>query len=119
MMGATIGVMNKSLEPDFITNALKRNNNDVDVPLAPAEGLVLVEAIYSRFCSKHKMEPIGLGTKLFYREESNDSRTANTLCWESAQTKLLYDTNEFQRRVYDQICQDQAEMFSHVKNLKN
>jgi tRNA pseudouridine38-40 synthase len=113
MMGATIGVMNQSLPDDFISNAFKEGETEIDVPLAPAEGLVLVEAIYSKYCSKHKVEPIGLGTKRLYRDKTNDVSSSQDLAssWEAAIAKLQRDTNDFQKRVYEQICNDQKIMF--------
>jgi tRNA pseudouridine38-40 synthase len=113
MMGATIGVMNQSLPDDFITNAFKEENTEMDVPLAPAEGLMLVEAIYSKHCSKHNIEPIGLGTKRLYRDKTNDVSSTQDLAstWEAATAKLQQDTNDFQKRVDERICNDQKMMF--------
>ena len=106
MMGATIGVMNQSLPGDYITEALKEGDVTMEVPLAPAEGLVLVNASYSKYVSKHKIEPIGLGTKLLHREAKDgvDGTTKNE--WEMRMAKLEQDTKSFQARVYEQICQD-------------
>jgi hypothetical protein len=90
MMGATVGVMNQSLSANFITEALQEDRTvNTPVPLAPAEGLVLVEAIFSKYCSKYKIEPIGLGTKLFYRDKINDGSSVQTPQWEIAAAKLL------------------------------
>lgn len=124
MMGATIGVMNATLPPDFIARALKKdedkgdeinntaNTTIMDVPLAPAEGLVLVECIYSKYCSKHKMEPVGVGTKLLSHGSSGSNAIALCSDWETAPAKLLKDTLDFQEKVYAQICRDQALKFS-------
>jgi len=118
MIGATIGVMNGSLPSDFIARALKKEdeageNMTITVPLAPAEGLVLVESTYSKYCSKHKTEPIGLGTKLLSRGNSGGKAVARSSSdyWEAAAAKLLKDTQEFQELVYEQICRDQAKKF--------
>lgn len=111
MMGATIGVMNQSLPVDLITEAFKESEIAVQVPLAPAEGLVLVEALYSKYCSKNEVEPIGLGTKLLYRHKEKDCNSIQNPDWETANVKLLKDTKEFQQRVYLQICKEQAAAF--------
>lgn len=114
MMGATIGVMNQSLPEDFISQAFKEEETDIDVPLAPAEGLVMVEAMYSKYCSKHNVEPIGLGTKLLYRDSDAKSTSREgglTGAWEANRAKLQQETDAFQRRVYEQICKDQKLMF--------
>mmetsp|Transcript_21206 Transcript_21206/g.51231 ORF Transcript_21206/g.51231 Transcript_21206/m.51231 type:complete len:332 (+) Transcript_21206:47-1042(+) len=125
MMGASIGVMNGSLPPDFISRALKkRDDRDVAdddghcavahaVPLAPAEGLVLVESIYSKYCSKHNMEPIGLGTKVLSRGSGGGGDAVpGSSDWEGAAAELAKDTRLFQERVYAQIFRDQELNFS-------
>eukprot|EP00980_Cylindrotheca_fusiformis_P028502 scaffold22606_cov138-Cylindrotheca_fusiformis.AAC.1 len=95
MMGATIGIMNQSLPEDFITKAFSEKETGIDVPLAPAEGLIMVEAIYSKYCSKQKIEPIGLGTKLLYREDRNRStHQEQQTAWKAAAAQLQQDTAE-------------------------
>ena len=116
MMGATIAIMNGSLPSDFITKAFQEGET-FESPLAPSEGLVMVEAMYSKYCSKNKVEPIGLGSKLLYRENKNadaatEQEQANQRAlWDSATAKMLQDTQDFQEKVYDQVCQDQLCMF--------
>ena len=89
-------------------------------PLAPSEGLVMVEAMYSKYCSKHKVEPIGLGTKLLYRQKkktdaaSEQEESNQRATWDSATARLLRDTQDFQQRVYDQVYRDQLLMFQDL-----
>jgi len=55
MMGTTIAIMNGSLPADFIHRAFQEDNNmSEEAPLAPSEGLVMVEAMYSKYRSTHK-----------------------------------------------------------------
>ena len=137
MMGATIGVMNGSLESNFIARALQtpttkkdagKGNGIIidssattimDVPLAPAEGLVLVECIYSKYCSKHKMEPVGLGTKLLSNgkvggDVATSTSTRLSDSWERNSAILVKDTKEFEERVYEQIFMEQGVNYSSL-----
>ncbi|KAL3943192.1 MAG: hypothetical protein SGBAC_002721 [Bacillariaceae sp.] len=119
MMGTTIAIMSGSLPEDFITKAFQEAETSLseDAPLAPSEGLVMVEAIYSKYCSKHTVEPIGLGSTLLHREKKKTDRMAEKEdlsrreSWKADSAKLLRDTRDFQKRVYHQMCQDQLRKY--------
>lgn len=122
MMGVSIAIMNGSLPADFITKAFQEGETSMSgaAPLAPSEGLIMVEAMYSKYCSKHQVEPIGLGSKFLYREKKkfdavSELEEANRKAsWDSAAATLLRDTQDFQQKVYDQVCQDQLGMFQDM-----
>ncbi|CAJ1935047.1 unnamed protein product [Cylindrotheca closterium] len=120
MMGTTIAIMNGSLPADFIIKAFQEKETLLgeQAPLAPSEGLVMVEAMYSKYCSKHNVEPIGLGSKLFHREKKKtnckkdkEEEASRRELWQAASAKLLADTRDFEKRVYDQVCQDQLRLY--------
>ena len=105
MMGATIAVMRGDKSDAFIKHALRKTDVAVDaleVPLAPAEGLVLRDAVYTKYCGKHNVERIGNGTKECRQDKIQAAQGA------AEAAALVESTSRFQISVYEQIVRDQG-----------
>ena len=94
----------------FIKQALKETEEQLvsglSVPLAPAEGLVMVESVYTRYCGKNTVERIGIGTKECRQDNMKGAKS------DEAAQALVDSTKQFQMRVHAQILKDQAVLTS-------